>query len=70
MQLQWGGRAFSRSRFGACVGDGMQKVGGYLACFFFWMCIVVVVVVLLTGDDRPFHRILPRRIYLYHFVLQ
>ncbi|OJJ83582.1 uncharacterized protein ASPGLDRAFT_67179 [Aspergillus glaucus CBS 516.65] len=25
MQLQWGGRAFSRSRFGACVGDGMQK---------------------------------------------
>ncbi|KAJ5894008.1 hypothetical protein N7495_005699 [Penicillium taxi] len=28
MQLQWGGRAFSRSRFGACVGTGgMQKLG-------------------------------------------
>ncbi|KAJ5832282.1 hypothetical protein N7474_000593 [Penicillium riverlandense] len=28
MQLQWGGRAFSRSRFGACVGDGgMQRLG-------------------------------------------
>ncbi|PYH92192.1 hypothetical protein BO71DRAFT_421007 [Aspergillus ellipticus CBS 707.79] len=27
MQLQWGGRAFSRSRFGACVGTGgMQKL--------------------------------------------
>ncbi|EED24109.1 C6 finger domain protein, putative [Talaromyces stipitatus ATCC 10500] len=26
MQLQWGGRAFSRSRFGACVGPGMQKL--------------------------------------------
>lgn len=28
MQLQWGGRAFSRSRFGACVGSGnMQRLG-------------------------------------------
>ena len=28
MQLQWGGRAFSRSRFGACVGTGgMQRLG-------------------------------------------
>ncbi|OQD99393.1 hypothetical protein PENSOL_c006G02766 [Penicillium solitum] len=27
MQLQWGGRAFSRSRFGACVGTGgMQRL--------------------------------------------
>lgn len=27
MQLQWGGRAFSRSRFGACVGPGgMQRL--------------------------------------------
>ncbi|PKY06051.1 putative C6 finger domain protein [Aspergillus campestris IBT 28561] len=27
MQLQWGGRAFSRSRFGACMGDGgMQRL--------------------------------------------
>ncbi|KAJ9389634.1 transcriptional regulator family: Fungal Specific TF [Paecilomyces variotii] len=27
MQLQWGGRAFSRSRFGACVGNGgMQRL--------------------------------------------
>ncbi|RAH87488.1 hypothetical protein BO86DRAFT_327850 [Aspergillus japonicus CBS 114.51] len=27
MQLQWGGRAFSRSRFGACVGNGgMHKL--------------------------------------------
>lgn len=31
MQLQWGGRAFSRSRFGACVGNGgMQKFGSFL----------------------------------------
>lgn len=30
MQLQWGGRAFSRSRFGACMGNGgMQKLGKY-----------------------------------------
>lgn len=28
MQLQWGGRAFSRSRFGACMGAGdMEKLG-------------------------------------------
>lgn len=28
MQLQWGGRAFSRSRFGACVDTGnMQRLG-------------------------------------------
>jgi hypothetical protein len=28
MQLQWGGRAFSRSRFGACVGTGgMERLG-------------------------------------------
>ncbi|KAJ5218542.1 uncharacterized protein N7498_000641 [Penicillium cinerascens] len=26
MQLQWGGRAFSRSRFGACVGSNMQRL--------------------------------------------
>lgn len=29
MQLQWGGRAFARSRFGACVGPGMQRLGAF-----------------------------------------
>lgn len=33
MQLQWGGRAFSRSRFGACVGDGMQRFGKSLLVY-------------------------------------
>lgn len=35
MQLQWGGRAFSRSRFGACVGTGgMQRLGTQTDLFF------------------------------------
>jgi hypothetical protein len=35
MQLQWGGRAFSRSRFGACVGPGgMQRLGAFTNAYY------------------------------------
>ena len=61
MQLQWGGRAFSRSRFGACVGTGgMQRLGIH----------AIIKPDNLHTRGLTFSRILSRRIHLHHQVRQ